>query len=163
MCAARAVRENVEGEDLCLIRIDDGTQSRAWSLYEEWASGLGEVDPLVLGMYSPSNVILGTALAPPAAAQPALLNEVNSIINHFAPLLMGAFAAGMPVIPGPIPAPQMPIQIHHAKVAVCGLVDCIQNAPVNYPAINGLGSGSYTCTLMYVWTGAAVTVAVFKP
>lgn len=163
MVRAGAVQEGVEGEDLCLIRIVDGIGSPSWLLYQEWVSGLGEVDPLVTAVFFPSNEIMGTAFVPNVALVGQLMIEANSIITHYAPLEIQDFAAGAPIIPGPIAGVQAPIPIHHAKVSVCGLIACIQDPPATYPTINGLGTGSYICDIMYQWTAAAIRVPVFKP
>lgn len=163
MVAAGAIEEKVLGEDLRVIRIMDGISSPSWALFQDWASELGEVDPVVSALISPSDVLVGTTLVPNLALYGALQLEANSLIYHHAPLLMQAFEGGVPVIPGPLAAVPLPITVHHAKVAVTSLINSIQHPPPAYPIISGLGAGGYICTVWYVWTGAVVTVDVFKP
>ncbi len=56
MVDAGAQKEEVEGEDLHVVRID-GVVSKAWEVYKEWACSPGEVDPLVQAFFAPTSTI----------------------------------------------------------------------------------------------------------
>lgn len=160
MVSAGCLREKVPGEALIYLRTEVG--SAAWAIFVDWASTLGEVDPPILPFWSPSAQIVGTALAPALALVGPILTEVASIMSHCAPMNMAAFTMGPPIIPGPLCKPPLPVPIHHANVAVTGVMQQIQNPPPNYPTLANLGAGSYICHLDYRWTGASVVAAVFK-
>ncbi|RLN62968.1 hypothetical protein BBJ28_00025131 [Nothophytophthora sp. Chile5] len=164
MVAAGAEMEEVEGENLRVLHID-GMHSGASNLYEGWASSLGEVDPLVQAYFVPPLAIRRTSICPPNALGIDIQDEANSIINHFASLLMGNFAAGIPALLAPLaplPAPAAPTNVHHAKVAVTALLRAICRPGPNFPVINGLHVGHYICHVQYVWSGAVVTMPVFR-
>jgi hypothetical protein len=111
MVAAGAKKEQLEGENLCVLRVD-GVDSEAWNLYEDWASSLGEADPMVVAHYSPSLHLRRTLLCPPNALVGDILDESNSIINHFAPLVMDDFVASIPALLAtfpPLPALKLPL------------------------------------------------------
>ncbi|KAG3010433.1 hypothetical protein PC123_g14972 [Phytophthora cactorum] len=104
MVATRVHKEELQSENLRVIRID-GAQSEAWQVYKTWACSLGEVDPIVQAVFAPTPAITASSLTPPLALVGPLLNEAHSIINLMAPLLIdNCPAAGMPVLPGPLPA-----------------------------------------------------------
>lgn len=153
MIMAGCTQEEVSGESPSL-RTRVG--SPAWKVYADWASELGEVDPAMLPFWDPP------PQNPPAQAG-LILSEVASVITHCAHMNMQSFAMGPPGIPLPLAAPQLPIFVHHARVAVTGIVERIQNPPRNYPTLSNLGSGSYICDIEYRWTRATVVVAIYKP
>lgn len=162
MVAAGAHREELEGEDLRIVRID-GVQSEAWQLYATWACSLGEVDPIVQAGFAPVPAIAASCLCPPLAVVGLLLNEAHSIINLMAPLLIDDFPAAMiPVLTGPLLAPVWMSNVHHAKVAVTALLHALSNPGVNFPVINAVHSGHYICHVAYTWRGAIITVPVFR-
>lgn len=67
-----------------------------------------------------------------------------------APLLIADFPAdGIPVLPGPLPAPIMMTNVHHAKVAVTALLEAISNPGANYPVINDLHAEHYIRHVQY--------------
>ncbi|KAE8963499.1 hypothetical protein PR003_g30400 [Phytophthora rubi] len=167
MVAAGAEMEDVEGEDLRILRID-GVHLDAWNVYEDWASSLGEVDPLVQAYFVPPLAIRRTSICPPNALGVDIQDEANSVINHFAPLLMDDVAAGIPALLAnlanlaPLPAPAAPTNIHNARVAVAAVLRAICCPGPNFPVINGLHVGHYICHVQYVWSGAVVTMPVFR-
>ena len=154
---AGAVRENCPGEDLCIMRMTYGDP--AWNVFKEWIDQL-DADPGVLAIFAPSAAIANTVLTPGNGL--AVLNEANSIINHYAPLLEADFPN--PNIPGPLVAPIMPINVHHAKIALNGIFERIQSIQdANYPVLSNLPSGSYICNVLIQWANVAHTTALFKP
>lgn len=164
MIAAGAKKEQLEGEDLCVLRVES-VDSEAWKLYEDWASSLGEVDPMVVAHYAPPLHLRRTLLCPPRALVADILDEANSIINLFAPLVMEDLAEGIPALLAaftPLPAPVAPINIHHAKAAVIALQRAIRNPGPTFPVINGLHRGLYICQVEYTWSGVIVVVSIFR-
>ena len=154
---AGAVREDCPGEDLCILRMT--YQDDAWKVFEEWINQL-DADPGVHAIFAPSAKIVNTAITPPNGL--AIQNEANSIINHYAPLTEADFPS--PVIPGPIAAPIMPINIHHANIALNAVFERIQNIQdANYPILANLPSGSYICNVLIQWANVAHTTTIFKP
>lgn len=163
MVAAGARKDEVEGEDLRVLRTD-GMDSPAWKVYRCWACSLGEVDPLVHAIFDPSIDIQRSPSSPPETMGIPILREANSIINHVAPLLIADFLpVGIPALPGPLPRPLQIVNIHHAKVAVTALLEAIANPGANYAVINALHSGTYICDVVYQWRGGSnITVPVHK-
>lgn len=158
--AAGAVRERCPGEDLCILRMTFGDD--AYTIVNGWVSDL-DADPGVLAIFAPTANILGTTLLPNNGLQ--ILNEANSIINHYAPFTAQNFNGNPnPAIAGPIGAPIMPINIHHAKIALHAIHQRIQqpNDP-NYPVLSALPSGSYICNVLVQWANVAQTTALYKP
>lgn len=161
MAAAGADKEELEGEDLRIVRIDN-VESAAWQLYATWACSLGDVGPTVLVGFGPEPGIAGSCLCPPRVVVGDLMNEANSIVNLIAPLSIDDFLdAGVPALAGPLVGPTGMATIH-AKVAVTALVQVLSDPGVNFPAINALHDGQYVCHILYKWLGAAVTVQVFR-
>ena len=156
---AGATREDCPGEDLCILRMTYG--DAAWGVFREWIDEL-DADPGVHAIFAPSANIVNTPLTPNNGLVFAILNEANSIINHYAPLVEANFPN--PVIPAPIAAPVMPINLHHANIALNGMFERIQsiNDP-NYPTLSNLPSGSYICNVLIQWANVAHTTALFKP
>lgn len=155
-----AVRENCPGEDLCILRMTYG--DKAWDVFRGWIDDLDlDADPGVHAIFAPSANIVNTTLVQQNIAM-AIQNEANSIINHYAPLTQANFPN--PIIPGPIVAPVMPINIHHAKIALNGIFERIQtiNDP-NYPNLSNLASGSYICNVLIQWANVCHTTTLFKP
>lgn len=162
MVDAGAVKEEIEGEDLRIVRIE-GIDSDAWKIYKDWACSLGEVDPIVQAGFAPAPAVAASSLCPPPALVGPLLNEAQSIINLMAPLLIDDFpAAGIPVLPGPLSAPFWMSNVHHAKVAVTALLQALSNPGANFPVIDALHAGHYICHVAYTWRGAVITVPVFR-
>lgn len=162
MVKAGAVEEKDPKESLYLLRIEDGTSSRAWSVYRDWVNKLDDADPNVISGFAPSMDIANSVLVPNLALVGPLLREVSSIMVHMSLFTIQAFGAGLPPISPPLPAVPMVVQFHHAKVATTALVKQLQSPPANYPLLSSLHPGSYICHLFYQWTSAAVNVAVFK-
>jgi hypothetical protein len=162
MVDAGAQKEELEGEDLRIVRIER-VGSKAWEVYKDWACSLGEVDPMVQAVVAPTVDIQTSASSPPAALGLQIQREANSIINQMATFLTADFpAGGIPVLPGPLPAPIMMTNVHHAKVAVTALLQAISDPGANYPVINDLHAGVYICHVQYGWRGAFITVPVFR-
>ncbi|CAK4370070.1 unnamed protein product [Aphanomyces euteiches] len=162
MVDAGAQKEELEGEDLRIVRIER-VGSKSWELYKNWACSLGEVDPMVQAVFAPTAAIQQSCLSPPNAMGIGIMNEANSIINHMAPLLIADFpVGGIPALPGPLANPIMMANIHHAKVAVTALIEAISDPGANYGVINALRPGVYICHVQYGWRGAFITVPVFR-
>lgn len=156
MVAAGAQKEEVEDEDLRVIRVD-GVDSDAWKEYKYWVLSLGEVDPLVM----PPRHLRSTPVCPLTAMVGDVQDEANSIVNHFAPLRMNAFAVGIPAILAPlapIVGPAAPVNVHRASVAV----QAISSPGAGFPVINALHQGQYVCHVHYQWRGAVITVPIFR-
>ena len=155
---AGATREDCPVEDLCILRMPYG--DAAWGVFREWIDEL-DADPGVLAIFAPSANIVNTAVTPNNEVAMAIQNEANSIINHYAPLVEANFPN--PVIPAPISAPVMPINVRHAKFALNGMFERIQsiNDP-NYPTLSNLPSGSYICNVLIQWANVAHTTTLFK-
>ena len=154
--------EKVEGEDLYIIRVTNG--DKACCILNKWIDGLpDDADPNVAAIWAPPASIVGSTLVSAAVGIP-ILTEANSIINHYAPFTANTFAAAdPPPIPAPLAAPVVPMQVHHARMALTKLVGRIQN-PVdpNYPTIMALGGGSYICTVYIQWANVGQTIHVYK-
>ena len=104
------LRARCPGEDLCILRMS--FEDDAYSTVNNWISQLDDGEPGVLAIFAPSANIIGTALVPANGLQ--ILNEANSIVNHYAPFTAANFnGIPSPAIPGTIPAPQMPINVQH--------------------------------------------------
>jgi len=161
MVDAGGQKEELDGEDLRIMRIEN-VRSKAWEVYKDWACSLGEVDPMVQAVFAPTVDIETSASSPPAALAHRIQREANSIINHMAPLLVADFpVGGIPSLPGPLQAPTMMTNVHHAKVAVTALLETISNPGANYQVINGLRPGVYICHVQYGWRGAFITVCMY--
>ena len=158
--AAGAVRERCPGEDLCILRMS--FEDDAYNIVNNWISQM-DGDPGVLAIFAPSANIIGTTIVPANGLQ--IQNEASSIVNHYAPFTAANFnGIPSPAIPGPIPAPQMPTNVLHAKIALHALHQRIQNPQdPNYPALSALPSGSYICNVLIQWANVAQTTALFKP
>ncbi|GMF41120.1 unnamed protein product [Phytophthora fragariaefolia] len=158
-----ARKDEMVGEDLRVLRIDR-VGSPAWTVYKDWACSLGEVDPLVQAVFAPPVNLLSSPLSPPVNLAFQIFTEVNSIINHMAPLRIADFTpVGIPVLPDPLPGPLLMVNIRHAEVAVTGLIEAIANPGANYPVINALNTGVYICDVQYAWTGGThITISVHK-
>jgi hypothetical protein len=150
-------------------RICVGFGDEAWQVYEQWAETVTD-DPGVTAMFTPRAGTIGTIICPNVALAFPIMLEANSIIHHYAPLSVDQvftaplLPAVLPTIPGPLNGfPAMPIYVHHAKVALSGLIQRIQDPPANYPTIFGLGLGSYICHVHQQWANGVVVIAVFKP
>ncbi|KAG9413011.1 hypothetical protein AC1031_016033 [Aphanomyces cochlioides] len=52
------------GSNLSIVRVAD-VHSVAWQIYEEWASSLGDKDPLVRVHFAPPNELRQTLVCPP--------------------------------------------------------------------------------------------------
>ncbi|KAE9236532.1 hypothetical protein PF005_g1019 [Phytophthora fragariae] len=164
MMSAGAKMEQSDGENLCVLRVG-GVDTEAWNLYEDWACSLGEVDPMVVAHYAPPLQLRRTLLSPPNALVADILDEANSIINLFAPLVMDDLAAGIPALLAnfaPLPAPVAPINIHHAKAAVTAVQRAIRNPGPSFPVINGLLRGLYICQVEFTWNGVVVVVPIYR-
>jgi hypothetical protein len=154
--------EKVLDEDLYIIRVKNGDE--AYCVLNKWIEGLpDDTDLNVSAIFAPPANIVGTALFPGGLAWP-ILQEANSIINHYAPFDKHTFAAAdPPAIGPPLGGPVIPMQVHHAKMALTKLVGRIQNpADPNYPTIVGLGNGSYICTVYIQWANVGQTIHVYK-
>ena len=104
------LRARCPGEDLCILRMS--FEDDAYSTVNNWISQLDDGEPGVLAIFAPSANIIGTALVPANGLQ--ILNEANSIVNHYSPFTAANFnGIPSPAIPGTIPAPQMPINVQH--------------------------------------------------
>ncbi|EGZ10167.1 hypothetical protein PHYSODRAFT_305427 [Phytophthora sojae] len=154
MVAAGAKKEELDGEDIRILRVES-VHSEAWGVYERWAASLGDVSPLMIAHSSPPAEIRGTRRCPPREIAIELQFDATSIINHFA----DGIPAG-PVEPHPDPAAM--INVRHPKVAVTALISAICCPGPTFPVINGLELGQYICHVQYVWRGALVTVPVFR-
>eukprot|EP00977_Amphora_coffeiformis_P011801 scaffold2897_cov178-Amphora_coffeaeformis.AAC.6 len=91
------------------------------------------------------------------------LDADPGVLAIFAP---AANIANTTLVPqnGPIVAPVMPINVHHAKIALNGIFERIEriNDP-NYPRLSNLTSGSYICNVLIQWANVAHTTTLFKP
>lgn len=158
--AAGAVRERCPGEDLCILRMK--FEDDAYNIVNDWVSTV-DADPGVHAIFAPTANIVGTPLSPDNGI--AIQNEANSIINHYAPFNTADFHGGPnPVIPGPIGAPVMPINVQHAKIVLHAVHQRIQTMnDANYPVLSNLSSGSYICNVLIQWANVAQTTALFRP
>jgi hypothetical protein len=156
--------EAFDGEDLCRICVEFGDE--AWQVYEQWAETVQD-DPGVQAVFAPSGGIQGSVLCPNIALGIPILMEANSIIYHYAHLLAQHFLplpAAPPAIPGPLNVmPILPIYVHHAKLALSGLIQRIQDPPGNYPTLSGLASGSYICHVQQIRVNCILVTALYKP
>ena len=154
--------EKIPGEDLYIIRVTNG--DKACDIINKWITGLtDDVEPNVMAIWAPPASIFGSALDPAAVAI-NILTEANSIINHYAAFTRQTFqAADPPAIGPPLAPPVVPMQIHHAAMALTKVIGRIQDpADPNYPTIMGLGGGSYVCTIHIQWANVGQTIHVFK-
>lgn len=120
MADAGAQKDDVEGEDLRVVQIN-GVYSDAWRVYEHWACSLGKIESLVQAVPAPTGDMLRSASCPPAGLAFQIHTDATNI-NHMAPLVIGDFDAGMPALPGPLPAPLMMTNDRHATVVVTALL-----------------------------------------
>lgn len=162
IAAAGGLVEKCPGEKLYSItNIEFG--DNAWKKYEEWAATV-ERDPIVQALFAPSPAIAGVVLCPPLAMVGHILNEANSIIAHYAPLLEHqVFGPAPPAIPGPLAAAPINVHVRHPKVALSALMQRIQDPPATYPVLAALNPGSYICTVQQVWGNGVVAITLFKP
>jgi hypothetical protein len=134
---------------------DDATKA-----YLDWMDGITD-DPGVQAVWGPMDGVI-----PPDGQVGALLREANWMIHHCAALRMPNFAGGaIPAIGGPgavMPPAMLPIRVQHASVAGSYLINLLQNPPATYPAINLLGTGTYICTVQYIWSEVVVVIQVTK-
>ncbi|KAI3658392.1 hypothetical protein MP638_001392 [Amoeboaphelidium occidentale] len=162
LSANGACVNKLEGEEFYSVtEITFG--DKAWITYEKWASGINK-DSRVGANFGPGPDIVNTALLPSDNFVAAIQREARSIIHRFAGLNVQDFENGnQPQIGPPIPAPPIFTRIHHAKLALSGLMNRIQDPPLDYPVLRALRSGSYICTIDQQWANAGVEIVLFKP
>jgi hypothetical protein len=138
-------------------------KDRSWDSYAAWGEKI-DSDPNVMSAFFPSPEITGTTLCPALDLGAYIQREANSVIYHYAPLGMEAFANdAVPVIGAPLPAPPLFIPVHHSTVALSKLMERIQRPPQDYMTIHSLSPGSYICHIVQHWANATVSIALFKP
>ena len=115
---AGGICENCLEEDLCILQMT--YRDPAWEVFKHWIDWL-DADPRVLAIFAPSAQIVNTSLVPKTGL--AVLNEANSIINHYFPLIEKDFPN--PNILGPIAAPDMSINVWHVIIALNGIFETI--------------------------------------
>lgn len=131
---------------------------RAATVYLEWIQNVSK-NPDVEAIWAPTEGVI-----PPPAQVGPLLNEANWMIQHVSALGMNDFAGGaVPALGGPgMGFLGLPIAVHHASIAGNYLLNNLQNPPPLYVAINSLGTGTYICTLQYIWTEIVVVIQATK-
>jgi hypothetical protein len=118
----------------------------------DW-SGEGIVDPLVTVIVDAEKFSGGNA----AAVQ----SEARSVVRHCAGLTAADIASGVP-LPAPVPGAPMSCNIHHAKVALTFLLQCLAAPPPTYTAINSTPSANYLCTVQYAYRNSLHRTDVYK-
>ena len=126
-------------------------------MYASWACSLGDVEPIVLVVFGPTPAIAASCEYPPPALVGPITNEALSIVQLLAPLGVD----DVPVLPGPLPGPDISANIH-AKVAVTAVPQAISNPGPLFPVIHALRPGSYICHVFNIWRGAIITVPLFR-
>ena len=133
----------------------------ATQLYCEWIKDIHE-DPDVQAVFFPT----GGVIPPVPATVVGLQQEANWIIHHCAGLGMNDFAGGAAPVLGPPVAgmnpPVVPVPVHHASVAGNFMIGQLQHPPTTYPTINSQGTGTFICTIQYMWSNVVVAIQVFK-
>jgi hypothetical protein len=140
--AAGAEKEEVNGEDLRVVRVD-GVDSNAWKVNEDWVLSLGQVDSPVLAHVAPPHHLRYTLVCHPMKLVGRIRDEANSIVNHFAPLRMSDFAVASSCST-PLAsrlAPAAPMNVQHATVAVTALLQAISSPEAGFPVIHALHQG----------------------
>ncbi|KAI3633107.1 hypothetical protein MIR68_009182 [Amoeboaphelidium protococcarum] len=103
-------------------------------------------------------------MAPPDHMGHDIQCEARSIVHHYAGLRAQDFGNGnYPQIGPPLPAPPIFTRSYHAKLALSGLMNRIQDPPNDYPALRSLRSRSYISTIDQQWANAGVEIVVFQP
>jgi hypothetical protein len=152
-----AVVEKLQGEDLYSVSHIE-FKDKAWDIYATWGEAVNQ-EPRVGAMFAPSE----TALCPKDILGIPIQRETNSVIHYYAPLRIEDFANNVePGIGPPLQAHHPHVIVHHSAVALSRLMERIQKPPENYPAIHGLKSGSYICTVIQTWANAVVEITLFK-
>ncbi|CAK4621792.1 hypothetical protein LEN26_019560 [Aphanomyces euteiches] len=150
MISAGANSGRQVGRSLCVVRVA-GMNSAAWKIYEEWASSLGEQDPLVEVDVAPPDELRHTLLCP---------------LHHLAPAMIQAFLQGVPAFIAnlaPINIPLQPAAIRHGNVAVCAVPQVISNPGPNFLIIHSLHRDVYICDVVYTWRhNIVITSQVFR-
>jgi hypothetical protein len=138
-------------------------QSKVWDVLEEWGRTVRK-DPWITINFTPSIYITFSSHCPPNQWIGDILREATSIVFHYSTLRMEDFLENpFPLIDPPLEGPPMQqINVHHASVALCKLIERIQNPPPNYQTIYNLNSGSYICTVVQHWQHLTLEIVVFK-
>jgi hypothetical protein len=115
----------------------------AWEIYETWGKRL-DADPFVQAIFNPTAEIQNTSLCPPVDLVHPIQIEANSIIFHYALFTAVDFVGViLSAIPAPLAAVILPVQVHHAKIALSAIMAAIQNPPNTYATIHALQASSY--------------------
>lgn len=150
-----ALSEDESGR-LSLIAVKAGDSGHQF--YQQVCDRNADLDPAIQPAYMPAGGVI-----PPIATWPAVMMEVWSIIMAYQPLLPPAFAFGaVPIVPALAVVPRLAPVFLSSQIAARSLVERIQNPGVGFPAINGLGAGTYVCTIQYMHANCIINVQVDK-
>jgi hypothetical protein len=156
-----AIVQKVDGENLFGV-LGLYYKSDAWEVLEEWGKTV-DIDPMVLITFYPPPNIANSSICPPDALGIPIMREANSIVHYYSTLRMEDFQENpFPPIGPPLGASPGLVRVNHATVALGKLMERIQNAPPDYPAINSLKSGSYVCNVVQSWANVVFEIIVMK-
>ena len=131
--------------------------------YEEFLENIGEKHPWVSCTFAPPP---GFPILPAEGWK--LMAEVSSLVQHYAPLHMGAFAPGPPPPPPPPAAGAVgaaaPVYFHNAKLSGHRLNQLIQthSNAATHPILSALPVGCYVATVQQMWAGMWVTTVLVR-
>lgn len=140
---------------------------RAYAVYVEWATSVGEKDPGVQTCLLPQT----PRVSVPDTVQESLMItlEANSILDEYHTLLASSFALGHPPIKGYSGITTVPIRFSHASMATHIVAERIAN-PALGPVTGGIPHtnilrqpvGTYLCTIQQSWKGRIVHIDVLR-
>ena len=115
-----------------------------------------EVDPLLSPAFgNPINPYVG----------PVAQLEVYNLLATYQPLLLPALIANIfPWVPAQFPV-MAGFQYHHAKRAIMGVIEEIQNPTrfaVNCPGLSAIAAGNVICDLSIIFGNAVIVIRIHK-
>jgi hypothetical protein len=122
--SAGAVVEVLDGGSLYSVH-DVVYGDEAWCIYRDWA--IEEAyDPRVGAGFFPSEAIINSVICPSLELAHQIQVEASSLTMQYSTLRAQDFADGnVPVIGGPILAPQMITKVRHQAIAVTKLMEAM--------------------------------------
>jgi hypothetical protein len=117
------------------------------------------VDPFV----NASMLGMAGVVPPPASWVPIQLEAV-SIVTAYAALTANAFVPGapLPAVPLLLAFPANQPAFSHAQIAAHKILERIQAPGAGFPAINGVGAGTFLCSLTLTFSNAIVQVNLLE-